>query len=120
MEILLAASAGESAYLQIERYWSLLAFSDLKLHGVAFVDVFDLTPRSEATSMEEDILAAIVRLDKAESFLPHYFLDRSSHVAMPPGLIYLGHLLVETHHGGTKNTKFKANGRRIIRNFVAA
>jgi hypothetical protein len=66
--------------------------------------------------MEEDILAAIVRLDKAESFLPHYFLDRSSHVAMPPTLLSLGDLAAGTPHELLMILRFPKNMKSIGHN----
>ena len=42
----------------------------------------DLTSRCQAAAMEEHILAAIVRLDEAEAFLPHYFLNGARHIRL--------------------------------------
>jgi hypothetical protein len=56
----------------------------LKLHGVTFVDVLDLYSRRETTAMKEHIFAAIVRLDEAETFIPHDFLDYTRHNVTSP------------------------------------
>jgi hypothetical protein len=63
---------------------SFVTFSRLKLHGVAFIEVFDLGPRGETAAMEENFIAAVIRNNEAVTLLTDYFFDRSGHVQFPP------------------------------------
>jgi hypothetical protein len=49
------------------------------LHGVAFVNVFDLVPRRQAATVKKYIFAAVVRSDEAKALLSDDLLDSPSH-----------------------------------------
>jgi hypothetical protein len=73
-----------SANFQIESHRPFVTLAGLKLHGVTFIYVFDLAPWREAAAMEEYILTAVIRFDKAKAFIPYNFLDRSGHNFLAP------------------------------------
>jgi hypothetical protein len=67
------------ADLHIESDGTFVAFSRLELHGVAFVEIFELGARREAAAVKKDILGAVVGDDKAEAFLLDNLSDRTGH-----------------------------------------
>jgi hypothetical protein len=75
------AALGEcvSPNLQVQGDGALLALSDLKLHRIALVQVFDLSPRRQAAAVKKHIFGAIVRRNKTESLLSNDFFYRPCH-----------------------------------------
>jgi hypothetical protein len=68
-----------SADLQIHRDRSLFTFPDLKLNGIALVQILDLISRREAAAVKKHVFAAVIRSDKAKALLAYDFFDRACH-----------------------------------------
>jgi hypothetical protein len=68
-----------SPNLQVKSDGPFLPFSSLKLHCVAFIEVFDLIARCHAAAVKENLFAAIIRSDEPKALWSDYFLDSASH-----------------------------------------
>lgn len=73
-----------SANFHIECDRAFVPFSCLELHGVAFVEIFDLIARRETAAVKKNIFAAVVGDDETETFLFNNLLDRTGHTLGPP------------------------------------
>jgi len=73
-----------SADFHVEGNRALIALARLELHGIAFIEVLDLSARRQAAPVKEDLVAAVVRDDKSIALLLDYFFDGSRHALVPP------------------------------------
>src|SRR3989337_2068684 len=73
-----------SANFHVESYRALITLAGLELHGVSFVEVFDLSARRQTAPVKEYLVRAVVRGDKSVALLPDDFLDGSCHASIPP------------------------------------
>lgn len=79
MQNSLSGLGKDSPNLQVESDGPFLPFSSLKLHCVAFIEVFNLIARCHAAAVKENLFAAIIRSDEPKAFGFNYFLDSASH-----------------------------------------
>src|ERR1043166_2243215 len=69
-----------STDLHVKSHGSFVTLASLKLHGIPFVEVFNLRSRRKTPAMKKNFITAIIRDDKAITLLANNFFDRSGHV----------------------------------------